>query len=240
MLYIQSDIRCEIPINFDSACAMYGAIENGQKYELININDVRFNTDVFKTNLAVGTVEFMQKIFKSLGISEVKLPKNSNRKSEIMTLEEALFLASEDESRFIKPVQTKLFDGFVLDKCKYSCLEEIPLETKIYAYQPFESEIVTEWRFYIHNHKIVGSGNYAGDYWQPHCHSVEKVIKENESTFPIAYTIDVGVLESGRLVVIEFNDAWSIGNYGLDNVVYLQMLKDRYFEIVRKIGNFKF
>lgn len=240
MLYIQTDVNKKYPINFDSACAMYGAIESNINFCLITLDELSQYYCAVKNNCFVGTVEFMQKIWETSGISDkIKLPKNSNRPSEIITLEEALFLASEDEPRFIKPAQTKLFDGFVLDKCKYSCLEEIPLETKVYAYQPFEEEITTEWRFYIHNHKIVGSGNYSGDYWQPHCHSVEKVIKENESTFPIAYTIDVGVLESGRLVVIEFNDAWSIGNYGLDNVVYLQMLKDRYFEIVRKIGNCK-
>lgn len=236
MIFIQSDIRGEIPVNFDSACAMYGAIENEQKYELIDINDVRFNTDVFKTNLAIGTVEFMQKVFKSLGISEVKLPKNSNRKSEIMTLEEALCLVSKNESRFIKPVQTKLFDGFVLDKCKYSCLKGIPLETKIYAYQPFEEEIDTEWRIYVHNHKIVGAGNYSGCFQLlPNFTKTEMVINENKTTFPIAYTIDVAVLRSGKFVVIEFNDMWAIGNYGLDNGVYLKMLKDRYFEIVRRL-----
>jgi hypothetical protein len=35
-------------------------------------------------------------------------------------------------------------------------------------------------------------------------------------------------------VIIEYNDMWAIGNYGMPNDLYLQLLKDRYFEIVKK------
>lgn len=52
--------------------------------------------------------------------------------------------------------------------------------------------------------------------------------------FPKSYTIDVGILEDGENVVIEFNDMWGIGNYGVDNHTYLRLLKSRYFEIMKK------
>jgi hypothetical protein len=45
--------------------------------------------------------------------------------------------------------------------------------------------------------------------------------------------MDVGVTEQGRNVIIEFNDMYAIGNYGLPNDLYLRMLRERYFEIMR-------
>jgi hypothetical protein len=61
---------------------------------------------------------------------------------------------------------------------------------------------------------------------------LESVIDSNKN-FPISYTIDIGVLDNGENVVIEYNDMWAIGNYGIDNYEYFSLLKSRYFEIVR-------
>jgi len=58
--------------------------------------------------------------------------------------------------------------------------------------------------------------------------------KPKRTNFPISYTIDIGVLENGENVVIEFNDMWAIGNYGMDNSDYLSLLRQRYFEIIRQ------
>jgi hypothetical protein len=34
-------------------------------------------------------------------------------------------------------------------------------------------------------------------------------------------------------VIIEFNDMYAIGNYGVPNDLYVRMLRTRYFEIIR-------
>jgi hypothetical protein len=43
--------------------------------------------------------------------------------------------------------------------------------------------------------------------------------------------MDFGVLEDGSTVLVECNDGWSIGNYGLCHLKYYQMLKDRWLQI---------
>jgi hypothetical protein len=44
----------------------------------------------------------------------------------------------------------------------------------------------------------------------------------------------VGILEwQKEHVVIEYNDMWGIGNYGVPNDLYVRMLKERYFDIMR-------
>jgi len=215
---------------------MYGAIESGQKYKLIPYEDVesgKFDM-LIKDHLFVGSVEFMKEVFKRHNISDVKVPKNSNRECEIITLKEAHKRVADGEYLFIKPIDIKLFTGLVLDGCQYSCLTGLPDKTKVMAYKPFNSPLKSEWRIYVWNNEMIDSRHYSDDFRvSPDYNYVDEIIKENKETFPKAYTIDIGILENDDNVVVEFNDMWAIGNYGMDNGEYLKLLKDRYFEIIK-------
>lgn len=46
------------------------------------------------------------------------------------------------------------------------------------------------------------------------------------------FTLDVGVLADGSTQVVEMNDAWSIGTYGLDGEVYLKWLIKRWKQMI--------
>jgi hypothetical protein len=240
MIYIQSNNEKTLPQHFDAACAMYGAIENGKEYTLVTYDEVSSGSldSLIKTNLFVGTVEFMREVFKRVGLNDVRVPENSNRESEIITLGEALARTKNGEKLFIKPLEIKLFTGFVLDNMIYSCIEGLPAETKILSYRPFHGEILSEWRIYVHRDKIVDARNYSGDFMLPPDFNfyIMDVIKKNQGRFPIAYTIDIGILGGDRFydnVVVEYNDMWAIGNYGIPNDIYLRLLRDRYFEIMK-------
>jgi hypothetical protein len=179
----------------------------------------------------------MREVFKRIGLNDVRVPENSNRESEIITLVEALSRAKSGEKLFVKPVEIKLFTGFVLDQMIYSCIEGLPADTKVLAYKPFESEILSEWRIYVHRGQIVDSRNYSGDFMlSPDYHfAIKEILRKNEGKFPIAYTIDIGILGEYKFsenVVVEYNDMWAIGNYGMPNDLYLRLLRDRYFEII--------
>lgn len=101
------------------------------------------------------------------------------------------------------------------------------------TYKPFESPIVSEWRIYVLNDRIEDSRNYSGEFTiSPNYEYVMTVINNNRGKFPCAYTIDIGILDNSETVVVEYNDMWAIGNYGVPNDIYLRMLKDRYFEII--------
>lgn len=242
MIYIQSNTERTLPHHFDAASAMYGAIESALDYRLTSYEEVasgKFDS-LIKTNLFVGSVEFMKEVFNRVGISDVKVPRNSNRDCKIMTLDEAHELA-KTKKIFIKPLDIKLFTGLVLDGCIYSCLTGIPLDTEVMVYDVFDSPIESEWRCYIYKGEIVDARNYSGDFKRsPNYNYIENfVLEENKDTFPIAYTIDIGELSSGYSVVIEFNDMWAIGNYGMPNDLYLKLLKERYFEIINKNREWK-
>lgn len=237
MIYIQSDSEKNIPHHFDAASAMYGAIETGQDFKLVSYEDLKSGKfDILiKGNLFVGSVEFMTEVFSRIGLTKVKVPKNSNRKYKIMTIGEVKERAKNGEKWFIKPFQTKLFTGFVIDEMFYTSISDIPDDLEIMAYEPFESTIVSEWRTYVSINSVKDIRNYSGDVFTiPSKDYIESIIIENAADFPDCYTIDVAVLENGENVVVEFNDMWAIGNYGLDNGDYISMLKKRYFQIIKQ------
>lgn len=234
MVYIQSDSERTRPHHFDAACAMFGAMDAGQEYRLTTFEEVtsgKFDA-LIKSHLFVGSVEFMREVFGRIGKTP-KLPKNSNRMEEITTLQKARGIVEVVGPLFIKPTQTKLFSGAVYDKMFIGSLAKFPPDTEVIIAQSFGQRILTEWRCYVHYKEIIDARNYSGDFQiMPNWDYVHSVIKEN-SDFPDAYVVDVGVLANGENVVIEFNDLWAIGNYGIDNLQYYKLLRARYFEIIR-------
>lgn len=235
MIYIQSNIEKTRPHHFDVASAMFGAIEIGQDYRLISFEEVqsgKFNTLV-KNNLFVGSVEFMKEVFSKIGKENVRVPKNSNREHKVMTLGDAKEIAKSGQSIFIKPFDIKLFTGFILDQMVHTSISDVSDDTNVMVYDVFSSKIKSEFRCYIHNNRVVDVRNYSGDlFCCPNEEYLKGIIDINKD-FPISYTIDIGVLENGDNVVIEYNDMWAIGNYGIPNELYLRLLRDRYFEIVK-------
>lgn len=236
MIYIQSNTEKTRPHHFDVACAQFGAIETGKDYRLTSFEEVqsgKFNS-LIKGNLFVGSVEFMKEVFSKVGREDVRVPRNSNRIPQIMTLGAAKAISQSGKNIFIKPLDIKLFTGFVLDGMTHTSISDIPESTSVMVYDVFESPIRSEFRCYIHRRRCVDIRNYSGDlFCSPDKNYLEDVIKSNIVDFPISYTIDIGVLESGENVVIEYNDMWAIGNYGISNDLYLQLLTERYFEILK-------
>lgn len=235
MIYIQSNIEKTRPHHFDASCAMWGAIESGFDYKLVSYEEVESGKwdNLIKTNLFVGSVEFMRMVFSRVGLEDVRLPRNSNREFQIMELGEVRRRSKNGERWFIKPIEIKLFTGFILDEMVNTSIQNIPDSCKVMVYKPLD-EILSEWRVYVGEDRIWDMKNYSGDLFKtPSEKYIKSIIKEN-SDFPISYTIDVGILESGEEVVIEFNDMWAIGNYGIPNDEYLSLLKRRYFDIINR------
>ena len=237
MIYLQSNNDGTRPHHFDVACAMWGAIDNEMPYKLISFDDLmsgKFD-NLIKSNLFVGSVEFLREVFKKVN-KNPRVPLNSNREEEIIKLSEAKSRILSGEELFIKPKEIKLFTGMVTNKDFISCLEPYNDDELVIISKPFNSEILTEWRAYIHMNRIFDIRNYSGDpFVLPNENYILSLIDKYKGDFPTAYTIDVGVLESGENVVIEFNDMWAIGNYGMDNSTYLRLLKQRYFEIIKSV-----
>ena len=74
---------------------------------------------------------------------------------------------------------------------------------------------------------------YTGDY---HAQFDASVIDEAISCWkdaPIAYGLDIGVTRDGRTLVVEVNDGYALGNYGLSPLNSINFHKARWKEMVK-------
>ncbi|RWZ87227.1 MAG: DUF4343 domain-containing protein [Hydrotalea sp. AMD] len=133
---------------------------------------------------------------------------------------------------FIKPKSSiKAFTGFVPT-------DTLTLQVYTHGYngpiwmQGFVS-IVSEYRCYVSNNKIIGMKHYSGDclvypdsQFIKNCFEHSKTILDYHS-----YTLDFGILENGQTILIEVNDGWAIGNYGLEPLQYYLFVRDRWLQM---------
>lgn len=74
---------------------------------------------------------------------------------------------------------------------------------------------------------------YTGDY---HAQFDPSVIDDAISCWkdaPIAYGLDIGVTRDGRTLVVEVNDGYALGNYGLSPLNSINFHKARWKEMVK-------
>lgn len=137
-----------------------------------------------------------------------------------------------NEIKFIKPVRPKRFQAFLTnDDNKLMSIMDLDDNEEIYV-----SDIVnfeSEWRVYVENNEIKLICNYNGDPTLfPNVKTIREMIKSWSG--PCCYALDVGEL-CGKTSLVEFNDFYSLGNYGLFPKNYVQMLTRRWKEL--KNGN---
>ena len=59
-----------------------------------------------------------------------------------------------------------------------------------------------------------------------------KEIINSYTSQPNTYTIDVGITEIHQNILIEVNDGYSSGNYGLTEIQYAKFLRDGWLQYV--------
>lgn len=197
-----------------------------------------------RQSFLAGDIPIVLSALKQLKIPEPKtndypasLQKFLHRKiweSSLASLESKLYQGIE-QPIFAKPARRrKQFSGRVFNSFHdlwyvsgVSRKEEI-----------FCSEVVSwisEYRVYIIHSKIVGI----------HCYSENSNISLNETIVLEAirsleeagesvagYSLDFGVLETGETALVEMNEGFSLGNYGLNNKTYTDLILARWEELL--------
>lgn len=136
---------------------------------------------------------------------------------------------------FIKPKdRLKRFTGKVVESYSdLASLFNVSKQTPVLC-----SEVVkwrSEYRVFVINGQIRGIRHYLGN---PAVPLNEDVVLsaidtlENEGNAKAAYGIDFGVLENGETALVELNDGYSLGSYGLDRSVYADLILTRWTELM--------
>jgi len=224
------------PINVDIQNAIDGAEYNNYEVIPFTFQDVlcgNYDREV-QANLFVGSINTMSFIFSKIGFKQnLDLPEELfpfiSRKISIMKCSEAI----KNKNIFIKPVKTKLFDGVVFSENGQKSYFRDYMDEECYVSELIE--IISEYRVFVSDSRIIYSANYSGDFMKNINYGYVKALVLNMKHKPISFTIDVALLKNGKSELIEINDFWSIGGYGLYCEDYFKMLKNRYFEILNSV-----
>jgi hypothetical protein len=93
---------------------------------------------------------------------------------------------------------------------------------------------VSEYRVFVIHGKIVGIQHYNGDAARMIdktlvATAIQELEQSGETT--AAYAVDFGLLATGQTAVVEWNDGFSLGSYGLDKAIYTDLLIERWCEL---------
>lgn len=132
---------------------------------------------------------------------------------------------------FVKPVPHKLFTGFVWRGTKDDRIRLAPYESQTPVWVSPVVNFRSEYRAFILDGEIQDVRLYRG-YWGevPFPRWVEEAVRAFKSA-PRAYALDFGVTLGGRSLLVEVNDAYALGNYGLRSIPYSQMIEARWKEM---------
>jgi hypothetical protein len=97
-------------------------------------------------------------------------------------------------------------------------------------------DIESEWRCFVYKGELVGMQNYSGDFTLfPDVWKIKKILIPDFKSAPIAYTLDVGIVNGCDTVVIECHDFFSCGLYGFaEHRIYPHMLQRWFREYLIK------
>lgn len=193
-----------------------------------------------KNDVVAGSIESIQTVCKKLKIPlpNVYIPngleKYTGREIIQGTVGDALQFYYSGKKYFIKPVQLKSFPAQVINELPLYTFIGSEININELCWISDAVNFISEWRVFIQKKDIVGAKHYWGDYKiNPDWSIIESAVKDIIDPFA-GYTLDFGITDDSRTLLIESNDGYSIGPYGLDPLDYATLLKNRWEEIVNQ------
>jgi hypothetical protein len=202
--------------------------------------------------MPVGSVEFIRKAFEVMGVQEpanISYPPGCephlHRQVQKSTAHQVVYGSG---AHFVKPLTTKAFTGFVLDRGygspgmsdhdleQYHALFKLPRDTPVWVSEPVKW--LSEWRYTVRNGSIVGRARYDQledkNTPEPDIAAVNACIADLNIDHP--HAVDFGVLSTGQSALVEVNDFWAIGLYegSLIPTHYLKLLLCRWDSICKQ------
>lgn len=223
------------------AYAYYGFYEMGAEIEYYRyasaIND--YNIE----DIIVGYVADVRYILKKYGLdnTEKDYPLEIQEYLGRKIWESDIDTVSSNSSLwpvFIKLKECKLFNGIVIRSTKD--LFGYGISPKALVYCSEVINFVAEWRVFVRYGKILSVRPYFGD-WKIHYDSkvIEQCLNDYKSQ-PAGFAMDFGVTDDGRTLLIEVNDGFSIGCYGLDAISYAKLLSARWADLTNTLDEYDF
>lgn len=215
----------------------------GHCHRVVSVEEIQDNDP---ESIVIGGIGFVQEGLKRLGVPSpepIDYPTNLRSYLQREIWENTIrTFEVPDKPIFIKPMDHgKLFTGKVV-----SCLKDMQglgyqgEDIRIWCSEPIQGTILAEFRVFIRYGKVLDIRKYKGDpFIIPDAKIVHDAIKDYKEQ-PLAYSLDFCVTSLGKTVLVEANDAYALGDYGLDMFSYSKMVYTRWSEIVNCKDYFNF
>ena len=231
-VFIQS-YESGIPHNYNFMNAYQGFDEMG--IEVIPFHDKETLKGSNREDVVVGYVGTVRSRLADFGIitPEMDYPPELQKYLERKIWQTKMNEVSNNPDCwpvFVKPLEDKQFTGVVVRSPK----DLIGCGIQGVNQDVYCSEIVdfkAEWRCFVRYGHILSVRPYKGD-WRKHYdyNVIENAVKEFSSA-PAGYAIDFGITGDERTLLIEVNDGYALGCYGLFYLDYAKLLSARWAEL---------
>ena len=146
-------------------------------------------------------------------------------------------------------MRSKAFTGKIISDIKDligcgSCYEDY----EVIVSEPIE--IMAEWRCFILYDKIIDARPYGSVYYPNYDGYLyqydENVLKEMLEDFikweerPAACSMDICYTKDGRTLLVELNDAYALGCYGLPHILYAKFISARWSQLLGRNDEYRF
>lgn len=218
--------------------ARIGFLTLGEEVEMYH-EDTFDDIALHESDIVVGGIGYVRRAMQRLGLEAPELdsiPSSiapfAGRRVWRSTMGDLRKRVEAGEIIFAKPCPNRLkaFNGQL-----YSGFRDLISTAHVDDDEPIECseplEILSEHRCYVLRHDPIGLRHYAGDpLVLPDSEIIRKAVQAY-SDGPMGYAMDFGVTGDGRTIVVEVNDGYAIGAYGLHPVRYANLIQARWDEI---------
>ncbi len=221
--------------NRNAQNALFGFERKGFEIQRFSFEDLPFLT-LDPDDVVVGGIGTIRKALEMLGLSPVFaddypdcLAQFLGRKVWLSTLRQA---RASDTPVFIKPTKAdqKRFTGFLFNNFK-DLIDSAGVDQDLPVWCSEPVEFVSEYRVFVAKAEVLGIGHYHGDFRLFPDFKVIDAAVAAYSTAPSAYGFDFGVTATGETLLVECNDGFSLGSYGLNPLLYSYLLETRWREM---------
>lgn len=132
----------------------------------------------------------------------------------------------------IKPLKAhKKFTGCVVEQFS-DLIKTAAVDDDVEVLAQEVVHFKSEWRASVLRDRIVNVSHYIGDPLRfPDSEILQSALRAFEPR-PIACGMDWGVTEDGRTLLVEVNDGFALGNYGVRGTPYTAMIEARWREMM--------
>ena len=233
-------VKQSIPHSKNFAYAMYGFLELGVEvvfYE--NVQEIE--NDFTSDDILIDYIDECRYILKKFGVEPkfdtypTELSKYLKRKIWFDNINS--FSSNPDKftkGYFIKPVKEKVFTGHICSSSKdlVGCGNEYE-NYEIIVSEPINFQ--SEYRCFVYYNTLLDIKPYVIDKHNltiPDTKTIHEIINEGKKLNVNAYSLDIGVDDKERTLLIECNDAYALGCYGLNPVEYAKFISARWAQLL--------